>query len=386
MSRRNRNNYLSIAAVRTIGLDFIEMLEETNRRSISDRNTLTDIYNTEFRDRDGGVKDPNFSRVLYALRNANKARLSRTGRVYFNTNVRTGLHDQWFRPRRRQQNQANATPGNVSSVTPSSDQGPSCPESGVRARRKLVKYILQRLNTTDRSHFIADKWGVRVSSELYIEDGKIRISVDEAEVYELKLFVENTGQEAVYFTYYTALCWLQYFTLEDSRKVTRNNPLRLEPREKYEVIVRFKSSHVGVYSATLAFEFKKNTQPTTRSFHIVRFIEAEYRSKLAALLGPTEPYKPLRLNISEPENCIIDEGFPPDGYVQNFLVNVLPLGKYIHPPDTTILAELLKEDCSSRIFRGKLKDLQLVKVYFIIKWPFSIYKSSKVTTPVFMIT
>lgn len=64
-----------------------------------------------------------------------------------------------------------------------------------------------------------------------MENGKIQISVDRAEVYELKLFVENTGLEAMYFTYYTALHWLQCFTLEDSRKVTRNNPLHLEPSE-----------------------------------------------------------------------------------------------------------------------------------------------------------
>jgi len=51
MNRRNRSNYLSIAAVRAIGLDFIEFIEETNRRSITDRNTLRDIYNEEFRDR-----------------------------------------------------------------------------------------------------------------------------------------------------------------------------------------------------------------------------------------------------------------------------------------------------------------------------------------------
>ncbi|KAL0185841.1 hypothetical protein M9458_017511, partial [Cirrhinus mrigala] len=75
----------------------------------------------------------------------------------------------------------------------------------------------------------------------------------------------------------------------------------------------FKSSQVGVYLATLAFEFKQNTQPTTRPFHIVRFIEVEYRTKLAALLGPTEPFKPLRLNILEPENCNVDEGVPPEG-------------------------------------------------------------------------
>uniref|UniRef100_A0A8C2FJY5 RNA helicase n=1 Tax=Cyprinus carpio TaxID=7962 RepID=A0A8C2FJY5_CYPCA len=252
-------------AVRAIGLDFIEMLEETNRRSITDRNTLRDIYNEEFRDRNC----------------------------------------------RRRQNQA--SPALAFSATSGQDASVPGPEGGVRGRRRLAKDILQRLNSTERSFFITDKYGVRVSSGLRMEDGKIQICVDRAEVYELKMFVENTGQEAVYFTYYTALRWLQYFTLEDSRRVTRNNPLRLEPREKYEVTVRFKSSHVGVYSATLAFEFKQNTQPTTRPFHIVRFIEVEYRTKLAALLGPTEPFKPLRLNIFEPENCKVDEGVPPEG-------------------------------------------------------------------------
>lgn len=90
-----------------------------------------------------------------------------------------------------------------------------------------------------RSEFIADKYGVRVSSEVQMEDGKIQFCVDRAEVYELKLFVENTGQEVVHFTYYTALHWLQCFTLEDSQKVTRNNPLCLEPREykgQYDIL------------------------------------------------------------------------------------------------------------------------------------------------------
>ncbi|RXN18451.1 helicase mov-10 [Labeo rohita] len=166
------------------------------------------------------------------------------------------------------------------------------PEGGVRGRRRLAKDILQRLNSTDRSFFIAYKHGVRVSSELYTEFGKIHMCVDQAEVYELKLFVENTGQDAVYFTYYAALHWLHCFTLEDSRKVTCNNPLRLEP--------------------------------------------LEYRTKLAALLGPTEPFKPLRLNVLEPEICKLDEGIPPEGFLEHihvdkmkfrveFTVNHLPL-------------------------------------------------------------
>lgn len=76
--------------------------------------------------------------------------------------------------------------------------------------------------------------------------------------------------------------------------------------------MRFKSSHVGVYLAILAFEFKKNTQATTCPFHIVRFIEAVYRTKLACLLAPTEPFKPMRLDTFEPENCRVDEGVRPE--------------------------------------------------------------------------
>uniref|UniRef100_A0A671PWL6 RNA helicase n=1 Tax=Sinocyclocheilus anshuiensis TaxID=1608454 RepID=A0A671PWL6_9TELE len=60
-----------------------------------------------------------------------------------------------------------------------------------------------------------------------------------------------------------------------------------------------------VYPATLAFEFKENTQPATHPFHIVRFIQAEYRSELAALLGPEEPFRPKRLETYEPAWSIV---------------------------------------------------------------------------------
>uniref|UniRef100_A0A671LVB9 RNA helicase n=1 Tax=Sinocyclocheilus anshuiensis TaxID=1608454 RepID=A0A671LVB9_9TELE len=194
-----------------------------------------------------------------------------------------------------------------------------------------------------RSVFISDKSGVRVSSELQIEDGMIQLFVEKAEICELKLFVENTGQDAVYFTYYTALHWLQYFTLEDSRRVTRNNPLRLEPCECNQtvqeklVLVLFL-----VYPATLAFEFKENTQPATRPFHIVRFIQAEYRSELAALLGPEAPFRPKRLETYEPARCNIEEGVPPESFARNLLKFVVPLDNYTHPSYISDLAEVLK--------------------------------------------
>lgn len=45
----------------------------------------------------------------------------------------------------------------------------------------------------------------------------------------INLNVKNTGTEPVYFTYYTPLHWLEYFTLTDEHKVTKSNPLILKP-------------------------------------------------------------------------------------------------------------------------------------------------------------
>uniref|UniRef100_A0A8C1NAK0 RNA helicase n=1 Tax=Cyprinus carpio TaxID=7962 RepID=A0A8C1NAK0_CYPCA len=284
MSRKKRNNQLSKADLRIVGFDFIEFLEESERRSIIDRTLLKDIYNKEFRDRDG-VRDPNFSSVLFALRNCRKARITRSGHVYFNTSVRV-QHDQWFRPRHRQHNQATPPLSNGSSPPPTTGLSPAVIYDAVL----LFGFLFY------------------------------------AEIHELKLF---------------------YFILEDSRRVTRNNPLRLEPSEKYEVTLRFKAEQIGVYSATLAFEFKENTQPATHPFHIVRFIQAEYRSELAALLGPVEPFRPKRLETYEPAWCNIEEGNKPESSAQNLLEFVVSLDHYIRPSYISDLAEVLKGNRSS---------------------------------------
>ncbi|KAI7797621.1 putative helicase mov-10-B.1 [Triplophysa rosa] len=358
MSRRNRKKQFSLADMCAVGLDFIELLEESDRRSITGKEDLRTIYYNEFKNRDG-VRDPSFSNVLYGLRKKRKARITRDGHVYFNPQVRVHLQDQWFRPRHRQQNQATPTLTYGSSTPPNGQEAsdPTSvpgPEGGVRARRKLAKDILLRLNTVDRSEFIADKYGVRVFSEALTEDGTIQFCVDRAEVHELKLFVEKTGQEVVYFTYYTALHWLQCFTLEDSQKVTRNNPLRLQPSEQYEVIVRFRSNHIGVYSATLAFEFKKDT--LADSFHIVRFTEVVYGSELATQLGPKEPYKPFRLEPNKSTNFNVDEGFRPEDSTRNYLQFVVPLAQYPLPSYIHDLVNFLKSSNSSRALTIQLQE------------------------------
>uniref|UniRef100_A0A671X1J2 RNA helicase n=1 Tax=Sparus aurata TaxID=8175 RepID=A0A671X1J2_SPAAU len=124
----------------------------------------------------------------------------------------------------------------------------------------------------------------------------------------VNLKVENTGTEPVYFTYYTPLHFLKYFSLHDERKVTKTNPLCLKPGESYEIQVTFSCTLVGFYPATLAFEFKPDLQSST-AFHIVRYIEAKCITALGRELAPIAPYKPRTLPAWTPEvYCTIVDG------------------------------------------------------------------------------
>lgn len=78
---------------------------------------------------------------------------------------------------------------------------------------------------------MADKHGVRVSSERDVVDGRMQVCVDSEDVCEWKVFVENQGQYVVDFTYYSPLHWIECFNFDDAKKVTRNNPLTLHPGE-----------------------------------------------------------------------------------------------------------------------------------------------------------
>uniref|UniRef100_A0A4W4DXA2 RNA helicase n=1 Tax=Electrophorus electricus TaxID=8005 RepID=A0A4W4DXA2_ELEEL len=282
MGKTRRNGRLSKADVRAVGLDFIEFLNESNRIDITDRDRLRDIYNAEFR-RSDGAKDPNFSTVLYVLRTYNRVRVTRGRCVYFSRNC---LPLQ-------------------------------CPNSIII----LLLFSCYIFSHSARSEFVADKNGVQVSSELEMLDGKVCFFVDQAEVCRGSLLVENKGTSSVEFTYYSPLHWINCFKFEDSQKVTRNNPLRLDPGDKYEVSMMFRSAHVGVYQVTVAFEFKTTVRPCCQPFHIVRIIEAESRTQLAQELGPVKPFKPNRLSSCQTENFSVDEGEAPESqFLRNHLL------------------------------------------------------------------
>ncbi|MCJ8734857.1 hypothetical protein PDJAM_G00240160 [Pangasius djambal] len=347
----------SRSEIRAVGLDFIEFLHETQRFSVTQRDELQHIYNTDFRNRQGD-RDPNFSSVLYVLRTSNRVRVTRDRHIYFNAKIRV-LKDQWWKPRDTQPS-GSAAIRSVSGSAPhdalEAFSPPSGPEGGVRARRKLAKEILKKL-TNERAEFVADKNGVRVSSEMEIVDGRLCLCVDSTEVYEWKLFVENTGQYAVNFTYYSPLHWIHCFVFEDSRKVTRNNPLSLRPGEKYEVIMKFHSKNVGIYQATVAFEFTLSKETSPRPFHIVRYIEAEFSTQLARELAPIEPYTPFRLSRDQTDDFKVDEGERPDNLAIQRLQIEVPLLLYKCPDYINDLIDFLKAPRFPKAFLLQKKSL-----------------------------
>uniref|UniRef100_A0A3B4CLG4 RNA helicase n=1 Tax=Pygocentrus nattereri TaxID=42514 RepID=A0A3B4CLG4_PYGNA len=187
-------------------------------------------------------------------------------------------------------------------------------------------------------------------------DGKVCFCVEREEVYEQKLFVENRGTDSVYFTYYSPLHWIHCFMFKDPERVTRSNPLHLSPGDTYEIKVKFHAEHVGFYRVTVAFEFKPSMQPSSKPFHIVRFIEAEFRTQLAAELAPVECYRHPKVNSVQAVNFTVDEGMQPEGLAINHLKNEVLLLQYKCPSYINDLTTFLK-NCS-RASSSHLQDIK----------------------------
>ncbi|XP_067087810.1 putative helicase mov-10-B.2 [Osmerus mordax] len=349
----------TIQARRQVGLEFIEFLEETNRRSITDKHELRDIYNSEFRNRAPGLKDPNFSGILYALRLSRKAKIY-DGQVHFNPMVNPlkilVLND--IRSQCPSHGPTNEVPVN-NHVSPDRGEAPEL-VSGVRARRELAHRLIQNLNA-NRAMYISDKGGVTITSDHNVEEGRIRISVDGVtEVYVVRLFVENKGSGPVHFTYYSALHWMNCFILEDEHKVTRANPLQLLPGVRYEIQVKFKPRMVGFYPATLAFEFKTDLLPSSAAFHIVRFLEAQRVTSLARELAPTAPYRRRPITASNSQYFTVEDGEPPESTAKLRLVSLVSLKDYKVPAYVRELIQFDRGKLSSFSYRSEIRSAQAV--------------------------
>ncbi|XP_017270570.1 putative helicase mov-10-B.1 [Kryptolebias marmoratus] len=339
-----------------IGLDFFEFLNETDRASITERLELRDIYNNEFRNRNAGAKDPNFGSVLYALKVCNKI-TRRYDKIRFNSTVKAQYLDQWHTPRNREPRPALKTAASLELLQDlhAGDQA----ETGVRARRKLAGLLMNKLKV-DRRQLISDKHGIIITSDYPFEDGKVALCVENTYEYNLTLNVKNTGTQLVHFMYYTPLHWLKFLNLFDEHKVTKRNPLPLNPGDSYEVQVRFRCSFVGVFPATLAFEFKPDLQASSTAFHIVRFIEAQCITSLGLELAPVAPFKPRPLQVCTDDfSSKIVEGQRPEGLSVMKLENVVSLKTYKVPPHINQLIGVLKKSAPLTDRRGTVLESPL---------------------------
>uniref|UniRef100_A0A7N8WR99 RNA helicase n=1 Tax=Mastacembelus armatus TaxID=205130 RepID=A0A7N8WR99_9TELE len=199
---------------------------------------------------------------------------------------------------------------------------------------------------TCRAQLISDKCGISITSDSPFNNGKLQLSPFYlflfSKQYVISLDVKNTGTQPVHFTYYTPLHWLTYLTLKDEHKVTKTNPLALQPGDSYQIQVHFKCSFVGFYPATLAFEFKPDLQASTK-FHIVRFIEATCVTALGLELKPEKPFRPCFILPSVPVDLFtVVDGQKPDGLSLNRLQVVVGLPMHKIPPYIDQLINSLK--------------------------------------------
>ncbi|KAM6980838.1 putative helicase mov-10-B.1 [Aplochiton taeniatus] len=335
------------------GLDFIEFLGD--RVSTKNKRDLRDIYNNEFKIREG-FKDPSFSSVFFALVKFNKVHV-KSGKVYLNAKPQVRVYcDQWRRPRMPLNQQGSGdhehkhgTPtAPTSLLAPSSATPPSSNpvHSVLTPKKKMAKEILQKLKANSKE-FTADKGGIEISSDPAMTDSKVWFSVESLrKLFTVKFHIQNKGQRSVHFTYYTALHRIRCFTLVDQRRVTRVCPLYLCPGESYEVEVHYRLNYYGHFPATMYFEFSPDP-PGSKPFCIVREMEAVARSPLAGVLGPVAPYKPYQAAMYKPVNTVTVEGQPPKSSVVQNLQTIVKLGDYKYPLYLKELARQRLEDSAS---------------------------------------
>ncbi|XP_046881375.1 putative helicase mov-10-B.1 isoform X1 [Hypomesus transpacificus] len=316
------------------GLDFVEFLGK--RTSKTNKKELRDIYNLEFKNRDGYIY-PNFSTVIYALQKFNKAYIKK-GKLHINveSQVRVYYGDQWRRPRGGQKGSpGTATPhvaGGARSSTPSPGSYPAHhPDTLLLTpKKRLAKEVLNTLKM-NRKELTSDKGGIVMTSDPAVTEGKIHVSVGRlGQLFAVKFHILNEGKGSVQFTLYTALHRMSCFTLLDERRVTRTSPLLLSPGESYKVEVQYRLHHYGHFPATMYFEFFPD-RPGSKPFCILREMEAWARGALGVELGPVEPYRPYQVAIRRPVNTVIVEGERPESSVVHRLRPTVKLGDYIYP-------------------------------------------------------
>ncbi|XP_023391491.1 putative helicase MOV-10 isoform X3 [Pteropus vampyrus] len=318
----------SCRQLRETGQRFENFLVEKGLDTETDREKLRTLYNQDFKI-SSGTPNPGFSSMLYGMKIANLAFVTKTQVRFFKL-------DCWA--------------------------DVSLPE---KRKMKLGsdisthhKSLLAKIYH-DRAEYLHGKHGVDVEVQGPHEarDGQLLIRLDLNRKEVLTLRLRNGGTETVTLTHLFPLCRTPQFAFYDEKQEL---PCPLGPGESYDLHVHCRTTFVGYFPATVLWELLGPGEPSseeTGTFYITRFLAAVAHSPLAAQLKPTKPYKRIPITGKPVVTTRIEEGERPDRTKGYDLELSMELEMY-NPPSS--LRQLLPKLQGTSVFTAP-KDIAKIK-------------------------
>uniref|UniRef100_A0A8D1LN72 RNA helicase n=1 Tax=Sus scrofa TaxID=9823 RepID=A0A8D1LN72_PIG len=240
-----------------------------------------------------GNPTPGFSSMLYGMKIANLAYVTRTRVRFFKLDH---WADVWFPEKRRM---------------------------------KLGSEISKH----HRAEYLHGKHGVDVEVQGPHEarDGQLLIRLDLNRKEVLTLRLRNGGTQPVTLTHLFPLCRTPQFAFYNG---DQELPCPLGPGESYELHVHCKTSFVGYFPATVLWELLGPGEPGSEgagTFYIARFLAGVAHSPLAAQLKPTTPFKRTQITGNPVVTNRVEEGERPDRSRNYDLELSMGLGTYCPP-------------------------------------------------------
>ncbi|XP_015979789.2 helicase MOV-10 isoform X1 [Rousettus aegyptiacus] len=318
----------SCRQLRETGQRFENFLVEKGLDSETDREKLRTIYNQDFKI-SSGTPNPGFSSMLYGMKIANLAFVTKTQVRFFKL-------DCW----------ADASLPEKRKMKLGSDISTH--------HKSLLAKIYH-----DRAEYLHGKHGVDVEVQGPHEarDGQLLIRLDLNRKEVLTLRLRNGGTETVTLTHLFPLCRTPQFAFYDENQEL---PCPLGPGESYDLHVHCRTTFVGYFPATVLWELLGPGEPSseeTGTFYITRFLAAVAHSPLAAQLKPTMPYKRIPLTGKPVVTTRVEEGERPDRAKGYDLELSLELEMYNPPPN---LRQLLPKLQGTNVFTAP-KDIAKIK-------------------------
>lgn len=297
----------SCRQLRITGQRFESFLLDQGLDRETDREELRTIYNGDFKT-SCGTRIPHFSSMLYGMKIANLAYVTKT-RVRF------------FRLKRSVEEPKE-------SKEPVQEQRTQGPDN--QKKKSLLAKIFY-----DRAQYLHGKHGVDVDVLGPHEnaDGQFLISLDVDCEVVLTLRLRNGGNQTVTLIHLFPLCWNSQFTFFYADEEL---PCPLGPGKSFELRVHCKTSFVGYFPATVLWELmgppEESSSDGVGTFYVARFLAGVAHSPLAAQLKPTTPFTRTRVSRNPVTTTRMEEGEKPDRAIGYDLEFTRPLGAYLPPP------------------------------------------------------